>query len=200
MSQQEIKFFLNKTLSGMKETNQENRELRDRLVQLESKVNAPPPEEPDPDDEKPLNELIIENPEKAIERVARERGWIRTMESIGTKTDEALFDTVSARIEGFEEFEDDVRGILRETGAPVTKETISRAYEMAVCRRSLEDRSRKRRELQNAEKTPPDPPKDEKKLPEESELEREIREAHGKTREDWERYKNDDFTIKLPTG
>jgi hypothetical protein len=203
MSENEIKFFLSRTLSGVKATNETNAELKAQIAELKGRMDERPtpvvPKEKDPDDEKPLSELILENPEKAIERVAIQRGWISSLEITGRKADEALFSAVASKIDDFSEFEDDVRNIIKESNAPVNQETIARAYEMAVGKRSLAEKRTARLKDLNAEVVKPDV-KPDVTLPEEGDLERTMREAHGMTREKWEKYKGDSFDVKLPTG
>lgn len=200
MSEQEIKFFLSRAVDGVSAANARSQELARKLEELERKVAAPPPEAPDPNDDKPLSDLILEDPEAAVERIARKKGWITSMNAVAGKADESLFSVVAGRIDGFEEYEDAVRNILKETGAPVSETTIKKAFAMAVGERALEEKSRARRAAANSEPAKPAAPSPEKALPSESDLEREIREAHGYTPEKWNQFKNDEFQIKLPTG
>lgn len=200
MDPNEMKFFLSRTLSGMKEANEANRSLQEQISDLRARIEEKPePEdEPDPDDDVPLSELIIENPEKAVERIAKQKGWITTLQDTVEKSNDALFDTVARSIDGFEEYEDDVRDALRKSGAPVTRATIVNAYYMMRGKRSVEEESRARREQGNPEKVKPAKEPASKKIPEESDLEREMREAHGMSREDWLKYRSDEFEIKVP--
>jgi hypothetical protein len=200
MSENEIKFFLSKTLSGVKDTNERNRELSARLEALEQTVRTPArePAAPDPHEGKTLNELILEDPEAAIERVAIAKGWIRGMQEVGTQAGEALFDTLARKIDGFEDHEDDVRKLLRETNAPINKDTVARAFEMVVGRKAIEEKSRSRRAAAQDPAPKPTGGAPKKELPPENDLERQIREAAGKSREQWEALKNEEFEIKVP--
>lgn len=202
MSEQEIRFFLSRTLSGVRSTNDENKELRQRLAALEGRVNSPPPPpEPDPNEGKSITELMQEDPEAAIVQVAKKRGWLDGMATISSKADQALFSTVAGKLgSDFVEYEDEVRQVLRDANAPVTEDTIEKAYDMVIGKKTREARALAARKAQNPENAKPTPPEPGTKLPDETELERTIREAHGKSREDWEKNKSDDFGIKLPLG
>lgn len=200
LSEAELKFTLSHMSSGLTRKNSENQELRDRLARLEGKVDKPEVTAPDPHAGKTLAELIIEDPEAAIEKVALKRGWIHNMTEVSGKADDALFEVIAAKIPDFEQHEDQVRQILKNSGAPVNRETIMGAYTMAVGTHTLQEKAKSRRKAENSEKPAPaklDMPKD---SPAETALEKEIREAHGMTPEKWAKHKEGSFEIKLPVS
>jgi len=200
MSEQEIKFFLSRTLSGVKSTNEENKELKRRMDEMERQIRNPPtPAAPDPHADKSINELILEDAEAAIEKVARKKGWISAVEASGEKADEALFDTVANKMgPSFAEVEDEVKEVLTSSNAPVNRKSIETAYELVLGRKVREQRALDSRKAQNPENAKPAAPAPASALPEETALEKEIREAHGYSREAWEKYKNDEVEIKIP--
>lgn len=199
LSERELTFFLSRTLSGVREQNAQNRALAAEVAELRSRVEgtAPRREEEDPHKGKSLAELILEDPEAAIEQVARKKGWIKGMEDVDDKASDALFSSVASKIDDFEEYEDTVREMLRRSNSPINRATIIGAYTMAVGQKAIEGRAKAGRKSQNPE--PPAPPKPPAATrPEESDLEREIREAHGKSPDEWAKHKEGEFAIKLP--
>ena len=115
---------------------------------------------------------------------------------------ENAFSTVSSKVNNFDEHEDDIRTVLRQSGVAATVENITGALHMVVGRKALEDQGRASRAAATPQIPVEDPPTPSKgKLPELSGLEKEIFDSSDMSREEWHRYKNaETFDIKVPTS
>lgn len=193
----EIKFHLGQMVSSLRRRNEDFNSLKDQLDELKRSTQKPA-EPPKPD--KPLEELILEDPEAAIETVLQKRGYVSRFSQLEDQVGESAFNVVASRVPGFSEYEEEVRKIIKDANAPKTVNHIMGALEMAVGRRTLVDKTREARKPHTPSIPKESAPKKSSKLPELQGLEREIFEASGMSRDDWEKHKNSDFEIEVPTS
>lgn len=196
----EIKFLLERMSEGVVTSNETAKELRQRLAQLEESVKNPPkPAEPDPDDEISDEELIVKDPDKAVMRILKKRGMVDQFAQMGSQVGETVLITVGAKIPGFDEYEQDVRKLLRESNSPIDEAHIKGALKMVIGDRVLEERAKNSRKAGSLE-TPKDDSDEKKKFSPLEGLEKDIFEASGMDRETYERLKTDDYIpVKVPT-
>lgn len=124
-----------------------------RLREMESKNNPPPPQ--DPDDDEPLEDLITKDPDKALSRWMKQRGFVDRFERMEQTVGESMYSAVAAEIPEFEEYEDDVREIIKKSGAAATRENIQGALSMAIGQRQLMERMQGRRASTSDNGAPP---------------------------------------------
>ncbi len=72
----EVKFLLEHMITSLGSRNTQVEELQTQVAELRGAVNVKPPAEPDPDDEKSLEELMLEDSGKAIERYLTSKGYV----------------------------------------------------------------------------------------------------------------------------
>jgi len=196
----EVKFLLERMSEGVITSNETSKELRQRLAQLEENLRNPPkPVEPDPDDDIPDEELIVKDPDKAVMRILKKRGMVDQFAQMGSQVGETVLITVGAKIPGFDEYEQDVRKLLRESNSPIDEAHIKGALKMVIGDRVLEERAKNSRKAGSLE-TPKDDSDGEKKFSPLEGLEKDIFEASNMDRETYERLKTDDYIpVKVPT-
>jgi hypothetical protein len=200
----EIKFLLEHMVNTLGSRNNQVDELKDQIAELRGAVSvATPPATPDPDDDKPMEELILEDVDKALDRWAAKRGYVKGMGDLSERVGEAEFSMVSAGLVDFAEHEPAIRKLLKEGNLPANRQNIMGAYTMAVGNAVLEGRARDARANEGGippSNTPPPPPADGEATM--SELETEVARAHGITDpKEWIKYRDgvglDE--LKLPT-
>ncbi len=199
----EIKFLLEHMVSTLGTRNDEVDGLRTELAELRGEVKAnQPPAEPDPDDDKTLEELMLEDSGKAIDRYMKEKGYVSVVGELSGRVDEAEFSMIAGRVEGFDEHKDAVRKMLTEGKLPFTEMNIMGAYKMILGENLLAEKARGDRtnsgSIPPSNSPPPDPDKDKVVI---SSLEHEVAVAHKMSDEEW--VKNRDLhldeELKLPT-
>lgn len=178
----EIKFLLGHMVTALGERNNAVDELKEQVAALSGRVAAPPAV-PDPDDDKPLEELILENTEKALDKYLEKKGYVKAIDGISDQVGETTFALVGQEVDDFEEHEDAVREILKIGRLAPTKKNIMGAYTMALGQKQLSERQRTGRRgsgsIPPSNAPPaPDPAGDAPKL---SSLEQEVMRAHGVT-------------------
>jgi hypothetical protein len=199
----EIKFLLEHMVNTLGSRNNQVDELKDQIAELRGAVLAPPPAEPDPNDAKPMEELILEDVDAALDRWAAKRGYVKGMGELSERVGEAEFSMVSGGLPDFAEHEPQIRKLLKEGNLPANRQNIMGAYTMAVGNAVLEGRARDARADAGGippSNTPPPPPSGDE--PTMSELETEVARAHGITDpKEWMKYRDgvglDE--LKLPT-
>lgn len=200
----EIKFLLGHMVTALGERNNAVDELKTQVAEMRTKMGAPqPPATPDPDDDKPLEELILENTEKALDKYLEKKGYVREVAGISEQVGETTFALVASEIDDFEEHEDSVRKILEVGKLAPTKKNIMGAYTMALGQKQLAEKQRTGRRgtgsIPPSNAPPaPDPNKDEPKL---STLEQEVMRAHGiSDPKVWANMRDNPPEIKLRTS
>ncbi len=197
----EVKFLLEHMITSLGSRNNEVEELKDQIAEFRGAVSVQPPSDPDPDEEKSMEELMLENAEKAMDRWARKRGYVDEIGSLSGRVGEAEFSMVAAEVGDFADHEDRVRAILKDGKVPANRISILGAYKLALGEKVMEDRARDARA--NSGSIPPspsDPPKPEEDAPKLSELETEIMHAHDITDPAvWAKHRDTPIEVKLPT-
>lgn len=200
----EQKFLLEHMVQSLGTSNKKVRDLETQLAELRGEVAAGrKPPEPDPDEGKPLSELMLEDPDKAIERWMKDRGYLDAFQNLSGRVGETEFALVRQELDDFDEYEEDIKTILEEGKLAPTRTNIRGAYTMAVGNKVLREKATARRSGTGT--IPPDSPppgeggKDEPKW--RSDLEREIAEAHGVTDpSEWYEHSGDKpMKLKLPS-
>lgn len=197
----EVKFMLEHMVSTLGSRNNQVEDLQKELAELRGEVRAAPPAEPDPDDDKPLAELMLEDPEKALDRWARDKGYVKAIGDLSDRVGESEFTMVAAAHGDFADHEDHVRKLLKEGKIAATRRNIEGAYTMALGEKLLEDRARDiRGKSGSIPPSPPAPPDPKGGEPEMSELEKEIMRGHGiEDPVEWVKYRDNPPELKLPT-
>lgn len=199
----EIQFLLGHMVSALGERNNEVDTLKEQIAELRGEVRgAPkPPAAPDPDADKPLEELILEDTEKAIDRYLEKKGYIKAVAGLGSEVGETMLSLISQEIDDFAEHEDTIREILKRGKLPASRENIIGAYTMAVGEKHFTEKKKGGRKSGSIPPTAPPaptPPAEEPKL---STLEQEVMRAHGITDPKvWATYRDNPPALKLPTG
>lgn len=197
----EVKFLLDHMASSIGERNNLVEDLRSQLA--EAKATPPAPEdvkEPDPNENIPMEELILSDPDAAIERYLEKKGYVSAVGQLSAQVGETTFAMVAQTIPDFKEYEEGIREILKNGNLPMTEVNITGAYKLALADKVIADRGRDLRAAGGAEPpslpTPPEPPKDSGTL---SDLEKEIMVAHGVTDEaEWASLRDTPPEIKVP--
>lgn len=198
----EIQFLLGHMVTALGERNNEVDTLKEQIAELRGEVRSPkPPPAPDPDDDKPLEELILEDTEKAIDRYLEKKGYVKTVQHLGSEVGETMMSLISQEIDDFEEHEETIREILKRGKLAATRDNIIGAYTMAVGEKHFAERKKGGRKSTSIPPTgnpPPPPPQNEPQL---STLETEVMRAHGITDpKEWIKYRDNPPALKLPTG
>ena len=193
----EIKFHLSRMVDGLRQNNEKTRDLEDQVRQL--RATPPPPAEP-PKPVRPLEEMILDDPEAAIMEVMERRGLTTRFDRIESQAGESAFNIVASKVPGFDEHEADVRKIITDSGVPATPEHITGALEMVIGRKALADKGRAGRAAASPDIPVEDPPKPVKDITLTG-LEKEIQESSGMSPEEYTKYKDtQNFEIKVPTS
>ncbi len=197
----EVKFLLSHMITSLGSRNNEVDDLKTQIAELRGVVGATPPADPDPDDEKPMEELILEDVDKALDRWAAKRGYVDAVGDLSNRVGEAEFSMVSREIGDFDEHEEAVRKLLKDSKTPATRHNIMGAYKLALGESVIAERARDARA--NSGTIPPsipapeEPPESDANL---SDLETEVMRAHGiSDPKEWIQYRDNPPELKLPT-
>lgn len=199
----EIKFLLGHMISSLGTRNNEVDDLKTQISELRGAVSVTPPADPDPDDDKPMEELILEDVDKALDRWATKRGYVSAVGDLSDRVGEAEFSMVAGQVEDFGEHEEQIRQLLKDGRLPATRQNIMGAYTMAVGARVLDSRARDQRgrtgSIPPSTPEPPDPTGGDPKI---SELEKEVARAQGLSPEAYVASRDSEGLdeLKLPTG
>ena len=199
-SEVELKFILDRMATSVVQGNDTTIELRNQLAALTEQVNAAPVE-PDPNDEVSDEDLIVSDPTAAVMRILKREGMTDRFAAVESRTGEGMLLSVGRNIPDFDEYEDDVRTIMVNTGVPMDDANIRGSYAMAVGLRAIKVREESARAA--ASMTDPPTPEidtggDETPL---TGLEGEIFAASGMTRKEWDTNKSDDGPqVEVPLG
>lgn len=201
----EQKFLLEHMVQSLSKRNREVDELKERLAQLDGKIQATPPKppEPDPHEGKSITELMLEDSEAALDRYFEKRGYTKAFDGLANRVASTEYAMVKASIDDFDEYEDDIQTILKEGNLAPTRENVRGAYTMAVGAKALADKEARRRAGGGGiPPSPPEPPEPkETEVKWKSDLEKEIAHAHGVTdpAEWYEHSADKPMELKLPT-
>lgn len=201
----EQKFLLENMVQSLSKRNREVESLKEKLANLEGRVDATPPKpaEPDPHEGKTVTELMLEDSEAALDKYMEERGYVKAFDDVAGRVASTEYELVKSSIDDFDEYEEDVQEILKEGGLPPTRENVRGAYTMAVGAKTLAEKNAKKRAGGGTiPPSPPEPPEgEEDEVKWKSDLEKEIAHAHGvDDPEEW--YANSyekPMELKLPT-
>jgi hypothetical protein len=113
--------------------------------------------------------------------------------------DSAEYESTVSKLPDYEEYREDVEGILNQANLPKTRNHVIATYKMVVGERALAGEYKPRRTGPLPPSNPPtDPPKTDS-TPKLTSLEQEIATAHGLTPEEWVANRDaDDLALKLP--
>ncbi len=197
----EVKFLLEHMVSSLGTRNNEVDTLKEQIAELRGAVSVTPPADPDPDDDKPMEELILEDVDKALDRWATKRGYVQAVGNLEDRVGEAEFSMVAGQVDDFADHEAQIRQLLKDGRLPATRQNIMGAYTMAVGAKVLEAKARDTRGTTGSipPSTPPaEPTGDEPVM---SELETEVARAQGMSAEDFTKYRDSVGLdeLKLPT-
>jgi hypothetical protein len=181
------------TLAAMKSTlgkkNDETDALKTRLASIEARlVNGTERQtevQSEPGDDKPLEEQILVNPKRAIQRAIKELGYEDRVEGIErvahSGASETAFMRAGSELPEFGEYEEDVREILKQSNAAATYSNVRGAYLMARGQRSMEgtDRSTRAAAAGAGAEVPAPKPSNTRKVRKLNPLEREIARGQG---------------------
>lgn len=139
----EIKLILDHTVAAVQRAADENRRLKEELDTSRSRgISTPTGTGGEEKPTKPLEELILENPEEAIDQVIQKR-YGRRLAELDSNVGEAVYDSLRNREPGFAEYEDEVREALRRGNLPAKRDHIVGAFLMAAGRKALEEKRQK---------------------------------------------------------
>lgn len=192
----EIKFHLNQMVAGLRASSEKIGTLEKDLREAQIPAKKEEPKEPD----KPLEEMILDDPEGAVMVVLERAGLVDRFSRLESQVGESAFTTVAAKVPNFAEHEDTVRKILIESKVLSTPENIMGALHMAIGREALAAEEREVRKKLNTIIPKDTPPDDEAVLPKMIGLEKEIFDASGMTEKEWFENKAGGFDIKVPTS
>jgi len=204
----QIKYLLTNMVSATQNTAKENRELKQKLEELSKSSpkgktsRREPDEEGDDSDEKPLEELILENPEEAISRVIEKR-FGKDISQFREGFGESVMHSVRAEIPDFREHEDAVREILVESRTPMTRENVMGAYLMALGQQQFTSRRQAMLEAEKMEKgrSDADDTKPKRTL---SSLQKEVARGLGMSEDEYineqDKWEAGTFDVRIPTG
>ena len=192
----EIKFHLTQMVSALSASSEKigtlERELR--------AVQAPPKKEEPKEPDKPLEEMILEDPEAAVMVVLERAGLVDRFSRLESQVGESAFTIIAAKVPNFAEYEDSVRAILKESKVLSTPENIMGALQMSIGRKALENEEREARKKLNTVIPKDTPPEDPTDHPAMTALEKEIFGASDMTEDEWFKNKAGGFDIKVPTS
>jgi hypothetical protein len=197
----EVKFLLDHMITSLGTRNNEVDNLKEQIAELRGAVSVTPPSEPDPDDDKPMEELILEDVDKALDRWATKRGYVSAVGDLSDRVGEAEFSMVAGSVDDFADHEAQIRQLLKDGRLPATRQNIMGAYTMAVGAKVLEGKARDARGTTGSipPSTPTPVPTDAD--PVMSELETEVARAQGVSAADFVKYRDSVGLdeLKLPT-
>lgn len=205
-SEAEQKFLLESMVQSLGKRNREVEQLKEKLANLEGRVSATPPKDPEPDphEGKTITELMLEDSEAALDKYMESRGYVKAFDGLAGRVASTEYEMVKSTIDDFDEYEEDIQAILKEGDLPPTRENVRGAYTMAVGARTLaEKQARHRGTGGSLPPSPPEPPEggDDDEVKWKSDLEKEIAHAHGVTDpKEWQANSYDKpMELKLPT-
>lgn len=121
---------------------EQNKTLKEQIENL----SKAPPKPPEP--EKDLKDLILDDPETAVDRVVSAKYGDR-FANLGKQVAEMTISHVGAQLPDWEEHKELTTKILHESGSPINEANIKAAYHMAYGRAALEKRIREQQQQQN---------------------------------------------------
>lgn len=211
MSPQEQKAYLQAMGTALVGRNQDVEELRDEVRRLreQGELREPDPEPVEDLSEEELQDLLREDPIKAVDVALGKLGYKNRFEEVGgTATralGEAAFMKAAQSLPDFESHEDEVRKVIDQVGAQPSLTNIENAYNMVLGREYRQELAKKKKKARRSERpSPPEKPEKEEEKPslgEPGSLKHEISTAMGVTEEDLEEYVSDGpMEMDVPTG
>ncbi len=197
-SPEEVREALNKAFQSTDQLNV----LTQRLANLEGRIAAPAPTPTPanpPAPEKPLSELIYEDPEAAIRNtVAKMLGT--QINNVNSFMEDTASTLVRQELTDFDQYKDRVDSILNATKAPRTKENLRGAYMMARGEASLDaERRAAAKRIATPEPTVNGNDPKRAKEPKISDLESQVMRQMGITDvKEYLKYRDGDFDVKVP--
>lgn len=179
------------------------RELEQKNAELSSALSSnfqppAPPKEPDPDDDKPLSDLMLENPEKALRKFI-ESNYGSRFSHIENTLGRTVLNDARNRFPRFTEFEEDILGELNKRGVAVSNDSLEAAYYMTLGRKNEEERRLAERERSNSDNSPPPTDDAGKGISQLTDLDRELmRKGNYKDEQEYIRFRDGDFKVKVP--
>jgi hypothetical protein len=193
-SPDEVRRAIDEAFQGARTANSELRNLKSEMDEIKSNLGKKDKEPEQP--EKPLDELLYENPEEAIARVIQKRYGSR-FAGLEEQVGSTVFATVRNELPDFDDYEDDVRSLLAESRAPATRANIVGAYKMVLGDRAMQQRAQASRRAANPEKPKPKPPESKKaKL---SDLEKDIAKGLGVSEEKYLENRDKPMNVRVPS-
>lgn len=194
----EVRLLLSQMPKIVKAQKEELDSLRLKMAGASEPTNIPMPQRTAEEVQQEFEELFDKNPREAIKKFV-EQEYGGRFGSVEQRIGETEFRLVSQSVPDFREYEEDVRSLLRQSGAPATQQNIMGAYTMAVGNRELQRRMIRQRMSANAPKADPTPKPEEQK-PELSPLQEEVARSMGLSAEEYVKYaKDDSFSLKIRT-
>ena len=196
----EIKYLLNRMADSTASSAGQIKELQTQLQAVQTQVNEVPAE-PDPDDEVTDEELMQNNPEKAILRIMGRNGMLDRFDAVEQRAGESITALVSQDYEDFGEHEETINTVLASANVARSRENIEAAYAMSVGMKEIDRRRHATKTRSSMVHTNASPDIEVNELPDLSGLEADIFSSSGMSRDDWETYKDDDsdMSVKVPT-
>ena len=200
--EEKVKLYLDAMRQGLTTRQAENDQLRAELA--EARSGAVPahavPDLPETEDlsKEDLQQLILDDPEKALDYYAEKRFGprLRAMETIGG---EGVFAAAHQRWKDFGEVESDVRELVSQAGQAPNAILVENAYIWAQGKLRLRERDEALAKASRA--TKPSPPAAGDDKPSLSKLEKEIAAASDMTVEEMLQFKDqDEMTMEVPRG
>ncbi len=195
----EQKFILEHMVSSLGTRSQEVQTLKEQLAELRGEIRKPP-DEPDPNEGKTMGELMLEDPEAAMDRYMDSKGYVKAFTDLSGRVGSAEYGMVSREIDDFAEFKDDVDALLKDGKLAPTEANVRGAYTMAVGSRALMEKAAAARGNNTIPPSPPPPPEGDEVKGTITKLETEIAAAHNMSPEEWIEARDKPLEVKLPTG
>ena len=200
-SEAEMKYLLSHMADSTATGATQIRALQDQLTGLQEQISSPPPAEPDPDDELSDEELISSNPEKAVLRIMERTGIVDRFTRVETEVVDTVVNQVARDFDDFQEHQDQIEAVLKQTGVPRTRNNVIGAYTMALGLAQIKKREEAKKTQSSLDPTPPkgsDEADDPKVL---TGLAADIFDSSGMSREEWDKLSGDEeeLGIKVPT-
>lgn len=200
----EVKLLLSRMPQIVKAQKEELQNLRMQLSgggqpTVTHGSNEPPkPEKSEEEKQEEFIELFDKNPMEAIRQFVQEE-YGPQIGGLSQRVGETEFRLVKQSVDDFEEYEDDVRTLLAESGSPATQANIMSAYTYAVGQRELQKREQRIRQHNSSPPADPAPEPTDEKV-ELTDLEQEVASHMGLTAEEFVKYgKQDSFELKIRT-
>lgn len=207
LPESQIRFLLNKTFEAVRTQGETIRQLQAQkqnapgtsTVSLDDPSKAPTPAAPP----KPLEEWMLEDPKAAMKYfIETEYGdVINGVKSLGNRVGQTEFDAVRREVDDFGEYEEDIRQILTDSRAPLSRENVLGAYTLAVGKKVLEEKQRGKRAALNSDVPTSEPATPVKVYAGKTTLSEEIRIGSGLSEEEFYEthdVRNTPLQVKLP--